>query len=470
MDKKKSLVFKKTRRPSSQKSEYDIDCVFTLHLSPLTQKLVNCVAGINVTFEKPWKYVDKQHILDNLELHSESSEFLPIQDKILEYKESNILFGYKYDFETQKDLFRIVCSKEAEEKVLEINDKKKRILDEKLAKCLTRSAGKWNDLGSEKEIYELIVHNDRPLYHYEIKMSYRFKRECQFSLRNVEDAKDGYVELFDNRNTYNNVYKKRNDASVQVKEKKDSYSQTIMAMKTNMSSQTIPEFKPQLKENLDEKIHRLINKNLRKFQEIFLINENINPFYNDYAELGKNWDSNNWGYLTKYELYKTYVANDKYKKTEVNCVTVSPFIRGLMLASYNTSISSNDRDEDYVAAHTFSKIPMVLWEQDNELKPCLMFDSFKLITIIKFSVYNLNFVAGGSIGGEVCVWDLTDIIDEINKINPISKNLSKHERNMYKYLSWTNYSKEPNAIEPAIKSRNGDGHNDRVIDIMWVSY
>lgn len=52
-----------------------------------------CVAGNEVTAENPWKYVTREVILDNIELHEESSEFLPIRNEIMEFPGKDILIG-----------------------------------------------------------------------------------------------------------------------------------------------------------------------------------------------------------------------------------------------------------------------------------------------------------------------------------------------------------------------------------------
>lgn len=46
-----------------------------------------------MTGEKPWIYVKKEGVIDNLELHEESSEFLPIRKEILEFPGQEFLIG-----------------------------------------------------------------------------------------------------------------------------------------------------------------------------------------------------------------------------------------------------------------------------------------------------------------------------------------------------------------------------------------
>lgn len=56
--------------------------VLRVTLSPDTQQLLGCVVGKDVTAESPWVFVNKSLIDDNMDLHSESSDFLPVRDDI----------------------------------------------------------------------------------------------------------------------------------------------------------------------------------------------------------------------------------------------------------------------------------------------------------------------------------------------------------------------------------------------------
>lgn len=51
------------------------------------------MVGEDVTSESPWKYVKKELVQDNLELHEESSEFLPLRGLILAYPRPELLIG-----------------------------------------------------------------------------------------------------------------------------------------------------------------------------------------------------------------------------------------------------------------------------------------------------------------------------------------------------------------------------------------
>lgn len=56
--------------------------VMRVTLAPQTQHHLGCVIGKDVTAEHPWISVNKSLIDDNMDLHSDSSDFLPVRDEL----------------------------------------------------------------------------------------------------------------------------------------------------------------------------------------------------------------------------------------------------------------------------------------------------------------------------------------------------------------------------------------------------
>ncbi|XP_060533318.1 uncharacterized protein LOC132706164 [Cylas formicarius] len=122
----------------------DIPGVRKIILSELTQKIVECVAGKDVTSEYPWKYVRKELVQDNLELHEESSEFLPIKREILEFPRREILIGYIVDESKDgEDEFYICTTEEATEAVNQIIERIRQEQEERLHNALVKYAHPW---------------------------------------------------------------------------------------------------------------------------------------------------------------------------------------------------------------------------------------------------------------------------------------------------------------------------------------
>lgn len=75
----------------------------------------------------------------------------------------------------------------------------------------SRSPRAWNSLGSEDEVVELQEKNLRPLFEIEVESKFPiYEGEVTFKTRNVNDARDGYIELLpDERYPLTVVNKKR---------------------------------------------------------------------------------------------------------------------------------------------------------------------------------------------------------------------------------------------------------------------
>lgn len=140
-----------------------------IDLSPLTQKIVGCVIGEDVTTEYPWVHVRKEIIEDNIYLHSESSEFLPMKDEIYAYPDSKMLIGYAPSiYETGQ--FYICLSEEGRDSVHRYIKSQRAEHESRVRNAVYKSARRWIDLGSGAEVDITVVKNTRPLFEIEVRI------------------------------------------------------------------------------------------------------------------------------------------------------------------------------------------------------------------------------------------------------------------------------------------------------------
>lgn len=138
-----------------------------IDLSPLTQKIVGCVIGENVTTEYPWVYVRKDIIEDNIDLHSESSDFLPVKDEIQEYPDEHILIGYAPSV-SEEAQFYIVLTEESKDAIIKFIQTQREDHENRVKSAMYKPPGQWLDLGSGAEIDAYVVKNTRPLFEIEV--------------------------------------------------------------------------------------------------------------------------------------------------------------------------------------------------------------------------------------------------------------------------------------------------------------
>lgn len=125
-----------------KRDSFDIAGVARLVLSPITQKIVGCVIGDDVTAENPWTNIKKDLIEDNIDLHEESSEFISIRKEIHKYPEGQVLLGWIPGASTTHDEFYVVYTLEAKAMVQKIIERHKLVMEEKLQRSIFRQTGR----------------------------------------------------------------------------------------------------------------------------------------------------------------------------------------------------------------------------------------------------------------------------------------------------------------------------------------
>lgn len=113
-------------------------------------------------------YIRKEIIEDNIDLHEDSSDFLPIKDEIRKFPNSKILIGYVPSL-TEEGQFYICLSEEGRDAVVEYIHKQREEHENRVRTAVYKPAGIWKDLSSSAEIEATIVKNTRPLLEIEVK-------------------------------------------------------------------------------------------------------------------------------------------------------------------------------------------------------------------------------------------------------------------------------------------------------------
>lgn len=138
-----------------------------IDLSPLTQKIVGCIIGEDVTTEYPWVHVRKDLIEDNIDLHSESSDFLPVKDEIYAFPDEKIFIGYAPSL-SEEAQFYIVLTEEGRDAVVKHIQEEREDHENRVRNAIYKSPGQWHDLGSGAEVDANVVKNTRPLFEIEV--------------------------------------------------------------------------------------------------------------------------------------------------------------------------------------------------------------------------------------------------------------------------------------------------------------
>lgn len=492
MHKRKSKFQVKKRSDSSISSDSEYGSVIQssgvalLTLSPLTQKIVGCELGTDLTEENPWIYVRKDLIEDNIDLHEKSSEFLAIRSRLLQYPDSEILIGYKCDNKEADDKFYVVLTLDDKRNVLQMLKEKEKNRRQKAERAVIRPVKNWFSLGSEKEIDLYNINKLRPLRQVEVESKNETK-EIHWSFRRAEDARDGYIELLpDPRYTQEYVQRRRVDKITQIAPRKVTEEvQTQQTYPKNQHTQceVLALYGEENDEDTAEDIPEEIKKNVGKFlqlrvdalEELILFNKSVNLYEDDYAELKR---------ISKFkkEDQKVYRQNFNYVCSFIDRITTedliivdsawNPYVSGIVAVCYNdisvTFTGHNTRPPSEPKSCEDDVCPVLVWSYTSEMHPLLYLECPRPVCALHFSPFHKNLLAGGTINGQVIIWDLTGKIEEVETPDLLTEAQRKHRTNIAELMAWMMNIDSKEKVKPKYVSHVQSSHTDRITDLGFV--
>ncbi|XP_066245978.1 dynein axonemal intermediate chain 3 [Euwallacea similis] len=474
----RALSSPKRRRKKKKKRRnlLDIPGVKRIVLSELTQKIVECAVGKNITSESPWRYVKKKLIQDNLELYGDSSDFGPLREEILSYPKPEILIGYIAD-ETQNkdDEFYLCVTEEATDNVQKIIEKLRLEQEERLHSQLYKDIHQWQSMGSEAEVNESIAKNNRPLLEVEVETRYPiFSGKVQFRLLRAENKKDGYMELKCTvEENLSNVYMRRIDSAVQVASALVSAeAQTICTYPRNAATQYLYETGP----IESPKIIEHTNRYLENLSDLLKVNGTINLYSDDYESLVKRavWaKGTNWTEFSKDLVeYLSFMDVNLCKGKMISDICWHKMWSGIVAIAY-CDVSPNifytgphKRDEVYTAVHTVNLV--LIWSFLDTLKPKLILESPREIHRITFCDFDENVLIGGCKNGQIVVWDIRNKLQNVEEKKVLTTHQQKYKNFLHSLMGWMKDTHDITIVRPAAVSDLRHSHKSVVSGVSWV--
>ncbi|XP_011503616.1 PREDICTED: WD repeat-containing protein 63-like [Ceratosolen solmsi marchali] len=147
--------------------------VARIRLSPLTQKFLGCVVDENVATEHPWITINKELIQDNLDLHSDSSDFLPIIDSIQSYPEQQLLLAYA-PTAIDNNVFYICLTQKSYGAATHYIESRRLEQQQCVMSAVQKIPKYWQPLGSADFIRESFIKKSRLLYEVEVNLYYSY--------------------------------------------------------------------------------------------------------------------------------------------------------------------------------------------------------------------------------------------------------------------------------------------------------
>ncbi|KAK9874958.1 hypothetical protein WA026_005773 [Henosepilachna vigintioctopunctata] len=446
-------------------------------LSELSQKIINCEVGKHVTSEKPWIYVKKELIDDNLELHEESSEFLPIRNEILAYPRREILIGFIPEEAGETDEFYICVTEASADAVQYLIAEQQAKQEARLQNTINKEIKQWLPLGCEAEVNETIPRKNRSLLEVEIESNYPILPfKIQFRLRTVDKARDGYMELITKDDSIAHVFCRKIDNATQVTPAfQDNQAQTICTYPSNASTQY--EYIIDIDENVWKSyggmVQNYIKDNIDDLMNCLYVNRNINLYVDDYQILGADKSVERSLPTVTFKEYMSFNDVQLCKGKMISCASFHRMISGVVAISYadvaSTIYLKKLRTVDEVLQAVHGIQPVLIWSFVDPLNPRLILETHREISSISFCPFNENIVVGGAINGQVVLWDIKNRIQKVENQEILTNAQTKYRSYMRSLMGWMKDIYDVKLVRPTAISDLRHSHAGAVVRIQWIS-
>ncbi|XP_059056773.1 dynein axonemal intermediate chain 3 [Achroia grisella] len=505
--------------------KYEVEGVYKVVLEEETQIQIEMVIGTHINAQYPWNLVSKAKIIESIDVGGELSELFPIKEQIEAYTDEFILMGYIADESNDVDEFYVCCTTEARDHCKQQSDRFIKRQEKKLEKAVQKKPRPWKSLGSEVEILELLPVNTRPLMEMEIKA--KFPKDYQpvsFKIRDSDGARDGYIELTPYRQRFNNVYRSRVDCGSQAAPSKCHRSaQTELRYPQNMWTQSIADALGKVgdieaggdtsiggaaeQEHIEDKssdddeeedkelpdevglaayrtalkcmrrasyiktINNFLTTKKNEMDSIVELNTVMDMYCNDYPNLvvEKTIDIYDSMTFEEYVCFTDVRAKDKY----ISSAVFHPMWSGIVAICYSDGspsvMKTPSTRPDPIQRAVYGLNPVMIWSHIDSLIPKLYLESPREVKVLSFCPFDENILIGGCINGQIVIWDLTNKLENVEKVEILSETREKYHIAMNAHMGWMKSVQDNAVVQATALSNLMTSHYGPVTAINWLS-
>ncbi|XP_057667327.1 dynein axonemal intermediate chain 3 isoform X1 [Diorhabda carinulata] len=424
-------------------------------------------------------FVGKEPIADNLELHEESSEFLPVKKEILAFPGNKILMGYIPDESKDTDEFYICITEAATKAVKDIIEKMKQQQEKRLYNTLNKTIRDWVPMGSEEEVDENLLKNNRPLIEVEIESQYPiFSSKPEFQIVKAENRRDGYVELkWTSEERIINVYKKRIDQPVQAAPRFITMEvQTTCTYPSNSATQYSYEVEDttNILEKYAKSIKNYVEDNMDSLSDLLRVNSTINFYTDDYLELINTSASFLTGTtVEEVKEYMSFMDVNRCKDKMIADVVWHPMWSGTVALAYTDEAPFiyhyGPNTEDNVLKAVHGNNLTLIWSCLDGLRPKLILESPREVTKLAFCKFDENILIGGLKNGQIIIWDIRNKLQKVEELEVLTTAQQKYRAYMNSLMTWMKNIHDLAIIRPTAISDLRRSHKGPVTGIIWLS-
>lgn len=462
--------------------------------------------GINVSSENPWKQISKQFLEDNLS--SDTYEMKVLQEKLSEITDDLLLLiGYVPHLSDEtKDIFIIYLDELTCKEASEIVKRLEAIERRKIKSAIIKYPRPYQSMGSENEVNYYVKKRRTNLVDVELQSVYPMRHSnAKLQFRLADDVRDGYVELVPAyKDKFENVYRKLVDSATQSAPMKiTEEQQTDPTFPTNAWSQYLYEMEEEKTKDAetdsldkDEEEDRnlltidrrksksktpppievnevdetKVSKQVEELLETLEFNQ-VDMYRNDYPFIAKKE-------IPKYQIpyleeVCCFVNIAKCKGRYVTSLDWHPEFSGVCAVAYGFHLKSkiikDDDEQDDVNRTIIESNPVLVWSFDDSLYPKLELEAIREISCISFCPYDGNIIIGGTVNGQIIIWDISDRICKVEAEELLTPEQTKNRSEIRTYLNWSKIDESNKIVLPAAISSIEQSHEDTITSIKWLA-
>ncbi|NXU22291.1 WDR63 protein, partial [Thalassarche chlororhynchos] len=459
--------------------------IFPLVFTTKTQEIFNCRVDEDVTEENCFKLIKKEDIIQDLKTRATISDFHPVKKVVVvcslfcsHFKTS--CFQSIYSFNDKEAKENLLKPPETAEEKEEEEENREETLEVHPYKPPVHKP--WVSLGSEKEVEEECVKDTVTKIRYMIsRVRRKFGAPITFTDKNASHVKDSYVECTSYQDKTFSIKMLEKDVGVQMVPKvREASTQTKWTYPKNAATQYFPRqlSNEEKEESLSsEKLKEFLTSVLLRMEIALQQNEIMNAFFDDWKALAEDESSSGGKPDVYLKAYQSFTDLCHLKDRTISCVCWHPTIYGIIAVSARERLSYEEQ-VNLSDKSLLQQSVILFWSFFDPIHPQLMLECPEDIYCFQFSPSDPNIIAGGSINGQVVLWDISQHEEKLQNAKTVADGIKITAVNtvnasilnilQYIYMSVGKNGTEPPLVRYCAVSSIQYSHKKPVTDIHWL--
>lgn len=463
--------------------------------------------GANVSHENPWKQISKQYLEDHLS--TDTYEMKVLKEKLQEIDDDPLLLiGYvPHLSDESNDMFIIYLDELTCKEASEIIKRLEAVERRKIVKSIIKYPRPYTSMGSEVEVDMYVKTRRTNLVDVELQSVYPMRyTDANFGFRFADDVRDGYAELLPNKkHQIENIHRKMIDRSIQsgamkvteeqqtdptfptnawsqylydmeeeIQKVRDAETETIASEQAKEEDDDVPMMfrrkKSQQEAPVEQKVvEPTVSKQVEELMEILEFNQ-VDMYRNDYPSIAKTEIAK---YQTPYiEEVCCFAHIAKCKGRYVTSLDWHPEFSGICVVSYGfnlkTKIIKDEDDVDVVKRTIIERNPVLMWGFDDPLYPKLELEAIREISCISFCPYDGNVIIGGTVNGQIIIWDISGRLQKIEAEEMLTPDQLRNRAEIREFMNWSRLDDSNKIVLPSAISSIEKSHESSITSIKWL--